>query len=198
MSGRFRRVRGGFLAVEVLLAMAITAMVAVGTIVLLTSISTGSEAWVEVERANIKAQLLRGRIELAVTRSAQCLATADDLIVVWIGDRDGSESAEVGEVLAIHWDSDTQRVTQYRCEDTSAWAQTGVTAGADAESTMRSLIASGGLVGELLGRDVSQCRFSVRVAASGGRDLVKMSSTLAGGGSQTALRVLAATRGRSL
>ena len=188
----------GFLAVEVLLAMAITAMVAVGTIVLLTSISSGSEAWVDVERANMKGQLLRARVESAITQSSGCLTAGDDLVVVWIGDRDRSGSAELAELVAIRWDADTQQVTQYRCDDTSSWAQTAVAAGTDAESTIRSLIASGSLSGKLLGRDVSDCRFSIREAASGGRDLIKMSSTLSVDGSNSTLRILAAPRGRSL
>lgn len=110
---RGRRARGISL-VEVILALAIAAMIAAGVSSLLFAVANGTKDRQEVRRRNIKADVTGNRLDTAIRSSAMLLGRDANSLVLWVSDSRVDEAPNLSELLRIDWDAATKEIRAYR------------------------------------------------------------------------------------
>src|SRR5687767_1285640 len=106
--------RRGISLVEVILALAIAAMISAGVASLLFAVANGTKDRQETRRRNIKAEVMTNRIDTAIRSSAMLLGRDSRALVLWVSDTRSNESPNLSELVRIEWDPTTKEVRGYR------------------------------------------------------------------------------------
>ncbi len=114
-----RRPRGVML-VEILLALAITGMVAAGVASLLFATATGTQDRQETRQRNVRVEVLAHRIDTAIRSSSMLLARDTRCLVFWTADRKTNGVPNLSELRRIEWDNSKKQVICYEAPATLA------------------------------------------------------------------------------
>jgi type II secretory pathway pseudopilin PulG len=114
---RRRPARCGVMLVEILLALAITGMVAAGVASLLFAVSGGTKDRQELRRRNVRVDVLAARIDAAIRSSSMVLGRDSRCLVLWVSDTKPNGAPDLSELRRIEWDSTTK---QMRCFEAPA------------------------------------------------------------------------------
>jgi prepilin-type N-terminal cleavage/methylation domain-containing protein len=117
---RAARSRRGITLVEVIMALAIAAMISLGVASLLYGMANGTKERQELRRRNAKAEVLAHRLDMAIRSSAMLLGRDGNAMVFWVSDANGNETPNLSELLRIEWDAATKEIGGYRAPATLA------------------------------------------------------------------------------
>ena len=102
--------RRGIMLVEVLLALAITAMVATAVASLLFAVANGSRDRQDLRRHNVRADVLAARVDNAVRSSSMLLGHDPNCMVLWVADSRRNGKPDLSELRRIEWDAANKRL----------------------------------------------------------------------------------------
>jgi type II secretory pathway pseudopilin PulG len=110
---RCRR-RGGIMLIEVLLALASTAVVATAVASLLFTVASASRDRQDLRRQNVRADVLAGRLDAVIRSSSMLLGYDDKCLVLWVSDSRANGKPDLSELCRIEWDPATRRLQSFR------------------------------------------------------------------------------------
>jgi type II secretory pathway component PulJ len=116
--GRSPRRAAGTTLIEVVLAMAITALIGSAVAGLIYSMCQNTRDQQIVRRRNIRADVIAARLDGAIRSSAVVLATGDDYIVLWKADTRANNTPNWSEIERIEWDRNSGVLSSYRAPET--------------------------------------------------------------------------------
>jgi type II secretory pathway pseudopilin PulG len=104
------RGRLGLMLIEVLLALAITGMVATAVASLLFAVASGSRDREDLRRHNVRADVLANRLDGAIRSSSMLLGHDPYCLVLWVCDSRKNGKPDLSELRRIEWDPVTKRL----------------------------------------------------------------------------------------
>lgn len=107
----------GFTLVELLLGLAITALIGLGVAMMLGAIGAATRSSIDIRRQVIKRQVAVARLGSLTRSAAMVLAYGDDHLVLWTGDRTGNGVPDLSELRRIEWDQAQQRLLTAEAPD---------------------------------------------------------------------------------
>ena len=119
---RHHRPMRGIMLVEVLLALAITGIIAAGVASLLFATAGGTKERQELRRRNVRVDVAAARVDAAVRSSGRILGRDARCLVLWTSDVNGSGAPDLAELRRIEWDSTTKQLLCYQAPSTLAAA----------------------------------------------------------------------------
>lgn len=119
MSTTPRRPRGVML-VEILLALAITGLVAAGVASLLAATASGTKDRQELRQKNVRADVLAHRIDIAIRSSSTLLARDSRTLVFWTADTKKNGVPNLSELRRIEYDNGGKQIVCYEAPPTLA------------------------------------------------------------------------------
>lgn len=191
-----RRSRGVML-VEILLALAITGLVAAGVASLLFATATGTKDRQELRQGNVRVDVLAHRMDAAIRSSSMLLARDTRSLVFWTADVKKNGLPDLSELRRIDWDNTTKRVVCYQAPATldAASNTTYDLATTDFLTTTAALRGTASFPGTLWAQNVQRWETSAAAAtrltrliaygftihlADGGKRTARSSATLRG------------------
>jgi prepilin-type N-terminal cleavage/methylation domain-containing protein len=116
MKQRCRKIVAGQRAmtlVELLMALSITGLVGVAVATMMAGVSYGTTSKKELGAVVVKLKAVTGRLDAALRSGAMILEVGTNYLVVWNGDANGDEAANISEIRLIERDAATGRLTSY-------------------------------------------------------------------------------------
>jgi len=107
---RCPRATRGVMLVEVLLALAITGLIAAGVASLLFATAGGTKERQELRRRNVRVDVVAARIDGAVRSSNRIVGRDNRCIVLWTSDSTANGMPNLSELRRIEWDPTTKRL----------------------------------------------------------------------------------------
>ena len=98
---------------ELLLALAGTALVGTAVASMLAGVVYGTQADKDLQGLVTRQMALRARIEAEVRESSLILDRGSDYLILWSGDSDGSGTPDKSEIQVIEYDAAMDRVMRY-------------------------------------------------------------------------------------
>ncbi len=120
MSAIPTRRRRGIMLVEILLALAITGLIAAGVASLLFATATGTQDRQNVRQRNVRVDVLAHRIDGAIRSSSMLVARDARCVVFWTADVKPNGVPDLSELRRIQWDHVRKRVICYEAPATLA------------------------------------------------------------------------------
>ncbi len=114
MSARNPRRTRGIMLVEILLALAITGLVATGVASLLFTVAGGTKHGQELRRRNVRVDVLSSRIDSAIRSSCVLLGRDSQCLVFWIADTRHNQKPNLSELSRLEWDPATRQLKCYQ------------------------------------------------------------------------------------
>ena len=114
---RHRHPRGVML-VEILLALAITGLVAAGVASLLMATASGTKDRQELRQRNVRVDVLAHRLDGAIRSSCMLLARDSRTLVLWTGDKNKDGAVNVAELRRIEHDNSAKQIICYEAPAT--------------------------------------------------------------------------------
>jgi len=145
--------RRGMTLLELMLALAGTALIGAAVAGMLTAVSYGTDADKDLRALVVRNQVLAGRISAAIRGSDDLLAAGDGLLVLWVEDTNDDGLPSAAELRRIERDPATRRVLVY--DPTDAAADTVYALDDDFAAATAVLIAEGGMTATVWGTEVT-------------------------------------------
>ncbi len=170
---------GGMTLVELLLALAITGIVAGAASALVFAVSRGTDSRNDVRAFQIRQKTLDARLSAAMRSSRKVLAQSRNVLVLWTGDRDRNNQPNLRELVRIEFNPDTREITAYQAPITLAPAvDTAYNLTEDFEALTNKLKESTDFPGQRWATDVYAWSSTLDTPAPGDAHLVSYSVTL--------------------
>jgi type II secretory pathway pseudopilin PulG len=148
--GRFGAPRaGGLTLVELMLAVAITAIIGLGVASMLFAFTYGSSVQADDREAMVAAELVKIRMSETVQRSCKVLAKGSNYLVLWVTDANGNNQPELSELRRIEYDSTAKTLTSYKPPSTLSPDTTYNLATTDFNAVTSALKGTSSLPGQL-------------------------------------------------
>lgn len=200
MARRFR----GMTLVELMLAMASTAMIGLAISAMLAAVAYGTQGGKDARTLVVKAKTINSRLSASVRRSALVLACndasqdGDDFLVLWTPGPDVDGSApRTSELHRIEFHGPTGQVRSYRNPSPGADTTYNL-ATDDFNAVTQSLISGGTLPVEIWATGVEALQLRLDVAAAREAKLISYRFTLRAGDLAEVVACAAALRNRSI
>lgn len=113
----------GFTLVELMLALAITAMVGAAAASMLAAVSYGASEQRDLRAAAVGHATLPHRLETAIRSASAVLGVSTGVVVLWLGDTDADGVPALSEIVRIEHDTAARTITAYRSPASLAPAQ---------------------------------------------------------------------------
>jgi prepilin-type N-terminal cleavage/methylation domain-containing protein len=147
----------GFTLIEILLALAVTAMVALVVASLLFSVANGTASRDAAQGNNSLIELVCSRINAAVQPGGRVLAQADGMLVFWTSDSDGNNKPNLSEIRRLELDAATGRLVLYSAPTTlNPWDDSAYDLTQDFASITAALRGTANFPGTIIVGDVQQ------------------------------------------
>lgn len=105
--------RTGFTLMEMLLALAVSSMIAITVVMMLAGLASATQEKTDVRRATVKRQVAIVRLGRLLRGAAMVLANGDDHIVLWKGDTRNNGRPDLSELLRVEYDPGAHEVSTY-------------------------------------------------------------------------------------
>ncbi len=130
----------GMTIVELLLALAGTAFVAVAIAMMLSVVASGTSSRTDLRQSVVRQKTITARLNAAIRSSSMVLVAEDDLLIVWTNDTDSNSEPSLGEIQRIERDAATGELRAYKTPLTLAEADnTAYTLATDFDSITTAL-----------------------------------------------------------
>ncbi len=96
--------------VEILLALAITGVIAGGVASLLFAVAGGTKDRQDLRRRNVRVDVLAARVDGAIRSSGMVLGSDDRCLVLWVSDSKRNGVPDLSEIRRIEWESTTKQL----------------------------------------------------------------------------------------
>jgi len=144
--------RRGLTLLELVLALAGTALIGAAVAGMLTAVAYGTDADKDLRALVVRHQVLAGRVSAAIRGAEEVLAADDGLLVLWVEDTNEDGLPSVQELRRIEHDADTGRLLAY--DPTDAAADTAYAVDDDFAAATALLIAEGAMSSTVWGTGV--------------------------------------------
>jgi len=114
--------------VELLIALIITSMLALGVASILYAASYGTSSRREVRRMVVRTEQLRARLDDAVRNARAVLASGNAYIVLWIGDTRRNNQVNLSELQLIELASGSTQLKSYETQFPGGWTEAQIEA----------------------------------------------------------------------
>ena len=104
--------------VEILLALAITGMIAAGVASLLFATAGGTKERQELRQRNVRVDVLAARVDAAVRSCGVVLGRDANCLVLWVSDSKVNGMADLSELRRIEWEPATKRLLCFEAPST--------------------------------------------------------------------------------
>jgi type II secretory pathway pseudopilin PulG len=104
--------------VEILLALAITGLIAAGVASLLMATASGTKDRQELRQRNVRVDVLAHRIDGAIRSSSMLLARDSRTLVLWTGDTNKNGAVNLSELRRIEYDNSGKQIICYEAPAT--------------------------------------------------------------------------------
>ena len=98
---------------ELLLALAGTAVIGTAIVSMLVGVTYGTQADKDLQGLITRQMALRSRIEAEIRESYLILDAGSDYLILWSGDADASDTPDKTEIQVIEYDAVTQQMMRY-------------------------------------------------------------------------------------
>jgi hypothetical protein len=105
--------RPGLTLLEMLLALAGTALVAIAIAAMTSAVAYGTADRTDLRSLVVKQKTICSRITAAIRSSAKVLAATDDIIVLWLCDDDASGTPNLSEIQRIVRNGSSRQLRSY-------------------------------------------------------------------------------------
>lgn len=171
----------GFTMVEILIAMAITALIGTGVSVMLVSVSNGTTSQSDLRRASVKEKVIAMRMNTAIRSSKIVLDQGPDYLVLWMGDERANGLPDLSEIRRIDRDSTTLELWSYTAPlGISDAANTTYSFVDDFQAITWALMGTANFPGQIWGTNVTAWTQTLNQTNPQATTLVGYSLTLAG------------------
>ena len=109
--------RPGFTIVEIMLAIALSSLVALTALLMLQAIGTATESRYDSRINIVERELLTARLGGIIRTSSRTLASSDNSTVLWKGDKNANGFPDLSEIQLIVWTEDDTLITSYETPD---------------------------------------------------------------------------------
>jgi type II secretory pathway component PulJ len=109
-----RRASRGLMLVEVLLALAISGMVAAVVAAMLFALANGSRDRQDLRHRNVRADVVIARVDTAVRSSSMLLGRTPNCLVLWVADSRKNGRPDLSELRRIEWDAASKQLRCYQ------------------------------------------------------------------------------------
>jgi len=179
--------RSGITLVEVLLALALTGLIAASVAAMLYTLSYGTTTRNDLRRQNTKSLVLRQRLDVAIRSAKAVLAADSNYVVLWTADLKRNQKPDLSELHRIEWNSSTQQLTSYAAPANLADADnTTYELTVDFAAVTKALKGTPSFPGDVYGTGIASAAFH---CVSPAQDAKWLSYSLALPGQEEALLV---------
>lgn len=191
------RSRRAFTFLEVLIALAITAMIGAAVSTMLLSVSVGTRQRSDLRRNSVRAKVVAARVGAALRSSRLVLASADDALVLWMGDTRANGVPDLSELVRLEWDSEGLELWSYTAPETLAMmADTTYTLTDDFDSITFDLAGGVTFPGQRWGTGISQWSTTLDEPVPQRADIVHYTFVVSGAETSMTIDQSAALRSR--
>jgi type II secretory pathway pseudopilin PulG len=106
--------RRGLMLVEVLLALAISGMVAAVVAAMLFALANGARDRQDMRHRNARADVLTARVDTALRSCGMLLGRDANCLVLWVADTRKNGKPDLSELRRIEWDAASKQVRCYQ------------------------------------------------------------------------------------
>ena len=110
---RRRHVCRAMTLVELLIAIAICALIGAAAVAMLSATAYGTTSSRSMSAVLVKSHAVNARIAAAVRRSVEVVAAGDDYIILWLADDNEDEARQYGELQLVEYDTDDETLRSY-------------------------------------------------------------------------------------
>ena len=177
----FVRHDSGFTMIEIMIAMAMTAMIGLAVSSMLVSVSYGTTTQDDLRRTTVKEKVIATRMDQAIRLSKMVLAQGPDHLVLWMGDRRRNGVPDLSEIRRIDRDNTTMELWSYSAPMSLSDSQnTPYSFATDFDATTSALMGTSNFPGELWGTGVTSWNQTLDQSNPQSAKLVGYSLTLPG------------------
>ena len=174
-----RNNRWALTLVEMLLSLAILAVIAATLAGMLSTVSAGTRSATELRHRNLRAEVVRERVESTVRSSARVLAAGENWLVLWTGEIRTNSVPDLSEICRIEWDKATRELRCFAPPPGLPEADNVKYAfSSDFDGITRSLAGTARFPGQVWGRRVHEWAPTVDGPAASPRRTVSYRLTL--------------------
>lgn len=99
-----------FTLVEMLLALAVSSIIGLTVLLMLSGASTAAQTQHDTREATVTRQVVVARLSSLTRCTAVVLAKSDSSLVLWKGDMNANNKPDLSELRRIEWDSDSKEI----------------------------------------------------------------------------------------
>lgn len=107
------RRRAGLTLVELIISLAIMALIGTTVAAMLSAVAYGTDSGREVRSLIARSKMTTARIDAAIRESRAVLGTSDGVLVLWMRDEDEDEIADPDELRRLEFDTTAETLTSY-------------------------------------------------------------------------------------
>src|SRR5215207_1882419 len=149
--------RPGLTLVEMLLSLAITALIALTLTGMLVTVSTGTRSATELRQRNLRAEVVRERVESKVRSSTRVLAAGNGWLVLWTGEIRTNAVPDLSEICRVEWDKVSRELRCFEAPPGLTDAENvKYTFSSDFDAITRSLAGTAKFPAQVWGRRVQE------------------------------------------
>lgn len=187
------RSQRGLMLIELLLALAVTGMVAAAMSSMLWAVSYGTSSSKGLRALAVKTKTLQSRLGGAIRGAAMVLDAGEDFLVLWVDDADGDGQPSLHEIQRIDRDAQAQTLIAYAAFETAQDVVYPLTT--DFDQVTRALMGDAAFPGQVWATQVSGWSITLSQPDPQQASLVSYRLTLiADGVSETAIGAVALRR----
>lgn len=116
----------GLTLVELLLALSVTAIIALAISSMLFAVARGTSTNNDMRSLVLQQKIVGTRLDTALRRATKVLASGSGYLVVWLNDSRANGTPDLSELRRIEYDANTNTLRSYRMPET--WTQTQIDA----------------------------------------------------------------------
>ncbi len=191
-----RRRCAGLTFAELMLAIVITSLVAMGVASMMLAVTYGTTTHTGLRDNMVRLKMMTGRIDAALRNARMVLASGSNYIVLWNDDTHANGVPDLSEITYIERNSATNTVTCYKVAIASGTTQATINASdvtftfADNFATQMTTNKNNGkLTGTLWGTGVTALTFTPNNATVQSSTFVSYRMTIPNGGTQTTTEI---------
>jgi len=187
--------RRGLTLVELLMALAITALIGAAVTAMMFGVSHGTSENKDIRGLTLRSKAINARLAARIRTARSVLHAQDGLLILWTGDANDNAKPDRSELQRIERDGDTGVITSYTIAADGTDAEHELASDFDALTT--AAIDSGDMAGEAWARAVAGFAVTLDDAAAQSAGLVSFRITLRAGNLSDVTINAAALRNRA-
>jgi len=185
----------GFTLVELMMALAITALIGAAVTAMMFGVSHGTNESKDVRGLALRCKAINARLSACIRTARAVLDADDDRLILWTGDANDNGLPDLSEVHRIARDTDTGDLTSYTFADDGTDVEHQL--GDDFDTATTNAIDSGDMTGAVWAQAVSGFDITLDDSTAQSADLVSFRLTLVAGNLSDVTINAAALRNKS-